>query len=52
LKNLSENQLKAVEELETLYERKLAFENNKYLELEQKLMEERMSFEKLKAEMQ
>lgn len=45
-KNVENNHLKAVEELENLYERKLAFENEKYLQLEQQLMEERMKFEK------
>ncbi|CAD8162078.1 unnamed protein product [Paramecium pentaurelia] len=40
-KNVENNHLKAVEELENLYERKLAFENEKYLQLEQDLMEER-----------
>ena len=35
------NHLKAVEELEALYERKLAFENEKYLQLEQSLLEDR-----------
>lgn len=30
-KNVENNHLKAVEELENLYERKLAFENEKYL---------------------
>ena len=43
-KNVENNHLKAVEELENLYERKLAFENEKYLQLEQVLMEERMRF--------
>lgn len=33
-KNVENNHLKAVEELENLYERKLAFENEKYLQLE------------------
>jgi hypothetical protein len=45
-KNVENNHLKAVEELENLYERKLAFENEKYLQLEQQLMEDRMKFEK------
>lgn len=45
-KNVENNHLKSVEELENLYERKLAFENEKYLQLEQQLMEERMKFEK------
>jgi hypothetical protein len=44
-KNVENNHLKAVEELENLYERKLAFENEKYLQLEQVLMEERMRFQ-------
>ena len=30
-KNVENNHLKGVEELENLYERKLAFENEKYL---------------------
>lgn len=30
--------MKAVEELQTLYERKLSFENEKYFQLEQELM--------------
>jgi len=35
------NHLKAVEDLENLYEKKLAFENEKYLQLEQQLITER-----------
>lgn len=35
------NHMKAVEELEALYEKKLAFENEKFLQLEQELIEER-----------
>lgn len=31
--------LKAAEELQTLYERKLSFENEKYFQLEQELMQ-------------
>jgi hypothetical protein len=34
LKNMENNHLKAVEELENLYEKKLAFENEKYIQLE------------------
>jgi len=32
LKNMENNHLKAVEELETLYEKKLTFENEKFLQ--------------------
>lgn len=32
LKNMENNHYKAVEELESLYEKKLAFENEKYLQ--------------------
>jgi hypothetical protein len=46
LKNMENNHLKAVEELENLYEKKLAFENEKFLQQEQELLEERMKFEK------
>jgi hypothetical protein len=31
LKNMENNHLKAIEELEALYEKKLAFENEKYM---------------------
>ena len=34
LKNMENNHLKAGEELENLYEKKLAFENEKYIQLE------------------
>lgn len=34
LKGMENNHLKAVEELENLYEKKLAFENEKYLQQE------------------
>ena len=44
---MENNHLKAVEELETLYEKKLTFENEKFLQQEQELLEERMKFEKL-----
>ncbi|EAR88012.2 WD domain, G-beta repeat protein (macronuclear) [Tetrahymena thermophila SB210] len=44
--NLEEKHLKGVEELESLYERKLAFENEKYFQQEQELKEERLKFEK------
>lgn len=38
-----ENHLKAVEDLEALYEKKLIYENDKYIKLENELTEERMS---------
>lgn len=44
-KNVENNHLKAVEELENLYEKKLAFENEKYLQLESVLLGERYNFE-------
>jgi hypothetical protein len=34
LKNMENNHLKAVEELENLYEKKLGHENEKYIQLE------------------
>lgn len=34
LKDMENNHLKAVEELENLYEKKLGYENEKYLQLE------------------
>jgi len=40
LKMMETNHLKAVEELETLYDKKLAYENEKYLQIEQELIEE------------
>lgn len=46
LKNMENNHLKATEELENLYEKKLAFENEKYMQQEQTLLEERMKFDK------
>ncbi|KAL4511618.1 hypothetical protein ABPG72_012463 [Tetrahymena utriculariae] len=46
LKELEKTHLKAIEELENLYEKKLAFENEKFLQQEQELIEERMKFEK------
>ena len=42
LKNMENNHLKAVEELEALYEKKLAFENEKFIQQEYTLIEERM----------
>ncbi|KRW99737.1 WD40-repeat-containing domain [Pseudocohnilembus persalinus] len=45
-KGMENNHLKGVEELENLYEKKLAYENDKYLKLEQELLEERMKFDK------
>lgn len=45
LKNMEATNLKAVEELENLYEKKLAFENEKYLQLKQELAEEVMKYE-------
>ena len=42
LKNMENNHLKAVEELENLYEKKLAFENEKYIHLEQQMTEQRL----------
>lgn len=41
LKANDENHLKAVEDLESLYEKKLSYENEKYLRLESELLEER-----------
>ena len=46
LKNMENNHLKAIEEIENLYEKKLSLENEKYLQLEQKLLEERMKAER------
>jgi len=46
LKNIENTHLKAVEELENLYERKLAFENEKFLQQEQKLYELTKKYEK------
>ena len=37
---MEKNHLKAVEDLETLYDKKLAYENEKFLQLEQDLIEE------------
>ncbi len=42
LKNMENNHLKAVEELENLYEKKLAYENEKFIHLESKVTEERI----------
>jgi hypothetical protein len=42
LKAVEANNLKAVEEIEAIYEKKLTYENEKYLLLEQELLEERM----------
>lgn len=45
LKLNDENHLKAVEDLEALYEKKLSYENDKYIRLETELMEERRNNE-------
>ena len=42
LKNMENNHLKAVEELENLYEKKLAFENEKFIQLDCKMTEEKL----------
>lgn len=42
LKNMENNHLKAVEELENLYEKKLDFENEKFIHLEQQMTEQRL----------
>ncbi len=42
---MENNHLKAIEELEALYEKKLAFENEKYMQQEYTLIEERMKNE-------
>lgn len=39
---MENNHLKAVEELENLYEKKLAYENEKFIHLESKVTEERL----------
>ncbi|CAD8194298.1 unnamed protein product [Paramecium pentaurelia] len=44
-RNIENNQFKAVQELETLYENKIMIENEKYLQLEQILIEERQKFQ-------
>ncbi|CAK59851.1 unnamed protein product (macronuclear) [Paramecium tetraurelia] len=44
-RNIENNQFKAVQELETLYEKKILIENEKYLQLEQILIEERQKFQ-------
>lgn len=41
LKAVEANNLKAVEEIEAIYEKKLTYENEKYLLLEQELLEEK-----------
>lgn len=41
LKANDENHIKAVEDLEALYEKKLTYENDKYQKLERELNEER-----------
>ena len=46
LKNMENNHMKAVKELEDLYEKKRAFENEKYMDQEQTLLEVRMKFDK------
>lgn len=38
--------MKAVEDLEALYEKKLSYENDKYIRLENELLEERMNNER------
>lgn len=43
---MENNHLKAVEELENLYEKKLAFENEKYIQLESTQTEERLKQKK------
>lgn len=49
LKELEKTHLKAIEELENLYEKKLNFENEKFLQQEQELIEQQKKFdEKLK----
>jgi len=45
LKAVEANNLKAVEEIEAIYEKKLTYENEKYLLLEQELLEEKMKNE-------
>lgn len=45
LKTRDANHLKAVEELEALYEKKLALENDKYIEIEQVLEDYRVQYE-------
>ncbi|CAD8192546.1 unnamed protein product [Paramecium octaurelia] len=44
-RNIENNQIKAVQDLETLYEKKILIENEKYLQLEQILIEERQKFQ-------
>ncbi|CAD8117938.1 unnamed protein product [Paramecium sonneborni] len=44
-RNIENNQFKAVQELETLYEKKIMIENEKYLQLEQILIEERQKYQ-------
>ena len=46
LKTRDANHLKAVEELEALYEKKLALENDKYIEIEKVLENWRIKYEK------
>ncbi|CAD8113887.1 unnamed protein product [Paramecium sonneborni] len=43
-RNIENNQFKAGQELETLYEKKILIENEKYLQLEQVLIEERQKY--------
>lgn len=52
LHNMENTHLRAVEELENLYERKLAFENEKYLQLEQLMREEKIKYEKIIKDME
>lgn len=46
LKDLESKNVRAAEELQTLYERKLSFENEKYFQLEQELMQLRIKYGK------
>ena len=46
LKTRDANHLKAVEELEALYEKKLALENDKYIEIEGVLEDWRILYER------
>jgi len=44
--------LKGVEDLENVYQKKLTFENEKLLQIEQKLLEERIKYDKSEKEME
>jgi cilia- and flagella-associated protein 57 len=46
LETIENDHLKAVEELENLYEKKLAFESEKYFQMEAKSIEMKLKFEK------